>query len=174
MRNAEQSPDLPFRVPPSPFRVAGWGMRVVLQRVSRAEVRVDGGVTGKIGVGFLVLAGFAPTDTEERLGWMADKILGLRLFGDAEGKMNLALADVGGAMLVVSQFTLYGDASKGRRPSFIDAAPPDVAIPLYDRFVALLRERGAGSGTLVATGEFGAMMQVELVNDGPVTLILER
>ena len=101
---------------------------------------------------------------------MADKVLGLRLFGDAEGKMNLALDDVGGALLVVSQFTLYGDAAKGRRPSFIDAARPEVAIPLYERFVALLRDRGAS----VATGEFGAMMDVELVNDGPVTLWLER
>ena len=149
-------------------------MRVVLQRVSRAAVRVDGKVTGQIGVGFVVLAGFAPGDTEETLTWMADKILGLRLFGDAQGKMNLALADVGGALLVVSQFTLYGDVSKGRRPSFIDAAPPEAAIPLYERFVALLKERGAGSGTLVATGEFGAMMEVELVNDGPVTLLLEK
>ncbi|HYT99926.1 MAG TPA: D-aminoacyl-tRNA deacylase [Gemmatimonadales bacterium] len=149
-------------------------VRVVLQRVSRAEVRVDGRVAGKIGVGFLVLAGFAPSDTEDQLAWMADKLLGLRLFGDAEGKMNLALADVAGALLVVSQFTLYGDARKGRRPSFIDAAPPEVAIPLYERFVALLRERGAGSGTQVETGEFGAMMEVELVNDGPVTLVLER
>ncbi len=105
---------------------------------------------------------------------MADKILGLRVFGDAEGKMNLALADVAGAVLVVSQFTLYGDTSKGRRPSFIAAAPPDAAIPLYEKFVTLLRERGAGSGIAVATGEFGAMMEVELVNDGPVTLILER
>jgi len=149
-------------------------VRVVLQRVSRAEVRVDGRVTGKVGKGFLVLAGLAPTDTEESLAWMADKILGLRVFGDADGKMNLALADVSGALLVVSQFTLYGDSSKGRRPSFIDAAPPDIAIPLYERFVALLRERGAGSATRVETGEFGAMMEVELVNDGPVTLILER
>ena len=149
-------------------------MRVVLQRVSRAEVRVAGSVTGKIGAGFLVLAGFAPSDTEDQLAWMADKVLGLRLFSDAEGKMNLALADVGGALLVVSQFTLYGDARKGRRPSFIDAAPPEVAIPLYERFVALLRERGAASGTRVETGEFGAMMEVELVNDGPVTLVLER
>ncbi len=149
-------------------------MRVVLQRVSRAEVRIDGRVSGKTGTGFLVLAGFAPTDTDDTLAWMADKILGLRVFADAEGKMNLALADVRGALLVVSQFTLYGDTRKGRRPSFVDAAPPDVAIPLYERFVALLRERGAGSGTLVATGEFGAMMEVELVNDGPVTLILER
>src|SRR5438105_1310412 len=167
---------LQFRIPHSPLRIRGGGrgaVRVVLQRVSRAEVRVDGRVTGKVGKGFLVLAGLAPTDTEESLAWMADKILGLRVFGDAEGKMNLALADVRGAVLVVSQFTLYGDSSKGRRPSFIDAAPPDIAIPLYERFVALLRERGAGSATRVETGEFGAMMEVELVNDGPVTLILE-
>jgi D-aminoacyl-tRNA deacylase len=146
----------------------------VLQRVSRAEVRVGERVVGKIGLGFVVLAGFVPTDTDDTLSWMADKVLGLRVFADAEGKMNLALADVRGAVLVVSQFTLYGDAQKGRRPSFVDAAPPAVAIPLYERFVALLRERGAGSGTKVETGEFGAMMDVELVNDGPVTLILER
>ncbi|HMG17166.1 MAG TPA: D-aminoacyl-tRNA deacylase [Gemmatimonadales bacterium] len=148
-------------------------MRVVLQRVSRAEVRVASRVTGRIGPGFLVLIGFAPTDTEASLTWMAEKILGLRLFGDAAGKMNRDLADVGGSILVVSQFTLYGDASKGRRPSFIDAAPPDVAIPLYERFVALLREK-AGGKLPVETGEFGAMMEVELVNDGPVTLILEK
>ena len=149
-------------------------MKVVLQRVSRAEVRVDGRVTGKIGAGFVVLAGFAPTDTETTLGWMADKVLSLRLFGDDAGKMNRGLEEVGGGVLVVSQFTLYGDAQKGRRPSFIAAAPPDVAIPLYERFVALLRERAALLGVSVATGEFGAMMEVELVNDGPVTLILER
>jgi D-aminoacyl-tRNA deacylase len=149
-------------------------VRVVLQRVSRAEVRIAGRVTGTIGVGFLVLAGFAPSDGEDTLAWMADKIIGLRLFADAAGKMNLALSDVSGGLLVVSQFTLYGDASKGRRPSFIDAAGPDVATPLYERFVALLRERGVANGTPVATGEFGAMMEVELVNDGPVTLILER
>ena len=147
-------------------------MRVVLQRVSRAAVRVDGKTVGEIGRGFLVLVGFAPTDTEPSIDWMADKVLGLRLFGDAEGKMNLALDDVGGALLVVSQFTLYGDTRKGRRPSFVDAAPPAVAVPLYERFVALLRERGGG--TKVETGEFGAMMEVELVNDGPVTLMLER
>ena len=150
-------------------------MRVVLQRVSRAEVRVDGHVTGKIGAGFVVLAGFAPGDTEATLGWMADKIVSLRLFGDDEGKMNRGLDEVGGGgLLVVSQFTLYGDAQKGRRPSFIAAAPPDVAIPLYERFVALIKERAAPLGVSVATGEFGAMMEVELVNDGPVTLILER
>ena len=146
----------------------------MLQRVSRAEVRVGGRATGKIGPGFLVLAGFAPSDGDETLTWMAEKILGLRVFGDAAGKTNLALPELQGALLVVSQFTLYGDAHKGRRPSFIDAAPPGVAIPLYDRFVSLLRERGAESGTRVETGEFGAMMEVELVNDGPVTLILER
>ncbi len=149
-------------------------MRVVLQRVSRAEVRIGGKSVGKIGVGFVILVGFTQADTDDTLGWMADKLLGLRVFGDAEGKMNLALADVHGAVLVVSQFTLYGDVQKGRRPSFIDAAPRDVAIPLYDRFVALMRERGAGSRVQFATGEFGAMMEVELVNDGPVTLILEK
>ncbi|MBI1967943.1 MAG: D-tyrosyl-tRNA(Tyr) deacylase [Gemmatimonadetes bacterium] len=147
-------------------------MRVVLQRVSRAAVRVDGRVTGSIGVGYLVLAGFAPSDTDEHLAWMAEKILGLRLFGDAEGKMNRGLEEVGGGVLVVSQFTLYGDARKGRRPSFTDAAPPEIAIPLYERFVALLKDKGAGRP--VETGAFGAMMEVELVNDGPVTLLLER
>ncbi|HSA54235.1 MAG TPA: D-aminoacyl-tRNA deacylase [Gemmatimonadaceae bacterium] len=150
-------------------------MRIVLQRVSRAEVRIrnpDGTarISGRIGRGFVVLAGFTAGDDEERLAWMADKVIGLRLFADAEDKMNLALADVGGALLVVSQFTLYGDAGKGRRPSFIAAARPELAIPLYERFIVLLRERGA----TVETGEFGAMMDVELVNDGPVTLWLER
>jgi D-tyrosyl-tRNA(Tyr) deacylase len=132
---------------------------------------VDGRVTGSIGRGFLILAGFAPGDTESQLAWMADKVLGLRIFGDDEGKMNRGLAESGGGLLVVSQFTLYGDARKGRRPSFTDAAPPEVAIPLYQRFVTLLREKGGDIP--VATGEFGAMMDVELVNDGPVTLILE-
>jgi len=120
-----------------------------------------------------VLAGFSPTDTDLSLTWMAEKILGLRVFGDDEGKMNRDLADVGGAVLVVSQFTLYGDASKGRRPSFIDAAPPNVAVPLYEKFVALLKEKSGGK-IRIETGEFGAMMDVELVNDGPVTLWLER
>ncbi|MBI1722354.1 MAG: D-tyrosyl-tRNA(Tyr) deacylase [Gemmatimonadetes bacterium] len=145
-------------------------MRVVLQRVSRAAVRVDGATTGAIGRGFLVLAGFAPTDGEATLAWMAEKVAVLRLFGDAEGKMNLPLAEVGGGVLVISQFTLYGDAVKGRRPSFPGAAPPAVAEPLYERFVALLRAQGVP----VETGRFGAMMDVELVNDGPVTLMLER
>lgn len=145
-------------------------MRVLLQRVSRAEVRVEGRVTGRIARGFCLLVGFTHGDTEAQMIWMAEKVTGLRLFGDAEGKMNLALADVGGEVLVVSQFTLYGNAEKGRRPSFVDAARPEVATPLYERFVGALRERGLR----VATGEFGAMMEVELVNDGPVTLWLER
>jgi len=145
-------------------------VRVVLQRVSRAEVRVGERVTGRIARGFLLLVGVTHADGEEQAAWMAEKIAGLRLFADAEGKMNLALADVGGALLVVSQFTLYGDAQKGRRPSFIDAARPEIAEPLYEKFVALLRAQGLP----VETGEFGAMMDVELVNDGPVTLWLER
>jgi len=145
-------------------------MRTLLQRVSRAEVRVGTRVTGRIGVGYLLLVGFTEEDGEEALAWMAEKVAGLRLFADADGKMNLDLADVGGAVLVVSQFTLYGDARKGRRPSFVAAARPATAIPLYERFVARLRD----GGLTVATGEFGAMMEVELVNDGPVTLWLER
>ena len=145
-------------------------MRGVLQRVSRAAVRIDGQTVGAIGRGFVVLAGFAPADGEDALAWMADKIAGLRIFADAEGKMNLPLAEVGGAVLVISQFTLYGDAAKGRRPSFMGAAPPLEAEALYDRFVAMLRERSLA----VETGRFGAMMDVELVNDGPVTLILEK
>ncbi|HEX6599622.1 MAG TPA: D-aminoacyl-tRNA deacylase, partial [Gemmatimonadaceae bacterium] len=117
-------------------------MRVLLQRVSRAEVRVGERVTGRIGRGYLLLVGLTHADTEATLTWMADKVVGLRLFADAEDKMNLSLADVGGALLVVSQFTLYGNAEKGRRPSFIDAARPEVAVPLYERFIALLSERG--------------------------------
>jgi D-tyrosyl-tRNA(Tyr) deacylase len=145
-------------------------MRALLQRVSRAEVRIAERVAGRIGAGLLVLVGFTHSDTEEQLAWMTDKILGLRIFADAEDKMNLGLTEAGGALLVVSQFTLYGDAQKGRRPSFIDAARPEQAIPLYERFVALLRDRGVPT----ETGEFGAMMDVELVNDGPVTIWLER
>jgi D-tyrosyl-tRNA(Tyr) deacylase len=145
-------------------------MRVLLQRVSRAEVRVGERITGRIGRGYLLLVGITHTDGDAELRWMADKIVGLRLFPDADDKLNLALADVDGAVLVVSQFTLYGDAVKGRRPSFVDAARPEVASPRYEQLVALLRERGLA----VETGEFGAMMDVELVNDGPVTLWLER
>jgi D-aminoacyl-tRNA deacylase len=146
-------------------------VRIVLQRVSRAEVRVAGRVVGSIGRGHLLLVGFASGDGPEQLEWMADKVLGLRVFADEEGKMNLALDDVGGDLLVISQFTLYGDTSKGRRPSFVRAAPPEAATALYHEFVRTLRAR---TGRRVETGEFGAMMDVELVNDGPVTLILER
>ena len=145
-------------------------MRVLLQRVARAEVRVADVTIGRIGPEFCLLVGITGTDGAEQVAWMAEKIAGLRLFPDAEGKMNLALADVGGAVLVVSQFTLYGDVAKGRRPSFVDAARPEIAIPLYEAFIARLRELGLS----VATGEFGADMDVELVNDGPVTLWLER
>ena len=125
---------------------------------------------GSIGNGFLLLVGFTHGDTVEKVDWMAEKTSGLRLFGDAEGKMNLGLSEVGGAVLVVSQFTLYGNADKGKRPSFIDAARPEEAIPLYERFLSALRQKGL----TVQSGEFGAMMDVELVNDGPVTLWLER
>jgi D-tyrosyl-tRNA(Tyr) deacylase len=150
-------------------------VRVVVQRVSRAEVRIrDAGraprVAGRIGRGLALLVGFASSDDEAALAWMAEKILGLRVFADAEDKMNLALADVGGALLVVSQFTLYGAVERGRRPSFVGAAPPEIAVPLYERFLALLRV----GGVPVETGDFGAMMDVEVVNDGPVTILLER
>lgn len=144
-------------------------MRAVVQRVSRAEVRVDGEVTGRIGRGLVVLLGVGRDDGEAEARWLLEKIAGLRIFADREGKMNLGLEDVGGGLLVVSQFTLYGDTRKGRRPSFIDAAPPERAVELYDRFVAMARERGL----VVGTGVFQAMMDVELVNDGPVTLIVE-
>jgi D-tyrosyl-tRNA(Tyr) deacylase len=145
-------------------------MRVVLQRVSRASVSISGRVVGEIGRGFCLLVGFTHNDTTAQVDWMAEKVSGLRLFSDAGGKMNLGLAEVGGAILVVSQFTLYGDAVKGRRPSFTEAARPEQAIPLYQRFLDSLRELGFS----VAAGEFGADMQVEIHNDGPVTLILER
>ena len=146
-------------------------MRIVLQRVSRAQVSIDGEVVGRIGPGLLLLVGFTEGDDEEKLRWMADKVIGLRVFNDPDGKMNLSMDAMDGSILAVSQFTLYGDTRKGRRPSFIKAAVPDVAIPLYDRFLELLRERAPGP---VESGEFGAMMDVELVNEGPVTLVLER
>ena len=145
-------------------------MRIVLQRVSQASVTIDGVVRGRIGPGFCILAGFAPGDTLREVEWMADKVVGLRLFPDEEGKMNRSLDEVRGAVLVISQFTLYGNAEKGRRPSFVGAAAPAIAIPLYEAFIAALRDRGAS----VATGEFGAHMEVEIHNDGPVTLMLER
>ena len=144
-------------------------MRAVVQRVRQARVVIAGEMAGEIGVGLLVLLAVTHADTESEARWLAEKIVGLRIFNDAEDKMNLGLTDVGGSVLVVSQFTLYGDAAKGRRPSFIAAARPEQAIPLYEEFVNGIKALGVP----VATGRFGAMMQVELVNDGPVTLILE-
>ena len=144
-------------------------MRAVVQRVSQARVLIDGAVVGQIERGLLILLGVTQTDTVEQARWLADKIVGLRIFNDAEGKMNLSVADVGGALLIVSQFTLYGDCRKGRRPSFIDAAGPEIAIPLYEEFINAVKAQGIPT----ASGRFGAMMQVELVNDGPVTLIVD-
>ena len=145
-------------------------MRIVLQRVSRASVTIEARVAGRIGRGYCVLLGITHGDTPAEAEWLAEKVAGLRLFADADGKMNLGLAEVGGAVLVISQFTLYGDAAKGRRPSFVGAARAEHAIPLYESFIDALRARGIA----VAAGEFGADMQVDLVNDGPVTLILDR
>ena len=145
-------------------------MRVLVQRVSSASVTIGGRVTGSIDAGLLLLVGFRGDDVQTSLEWMADKICGLRIFSDEEGKMNRSLEDVGGALLVVSQFTLYGDVAKGKRPSFIDAARPETAIPLYEKFITRLRSRVSR----VETGEFGADMQVALVNDGPVTIWLEK
>jgi D-tyrosyl-tRNA(Tyr) deacylase len=144
-------------------------MRAVVQRVSRAAVIIDGQTIGAIERGLLVLLGIAATDTQADGRWLAEKLAGLRIFNDEAGKMNLSVADVSGAVLVISQFTLYGDCRKGRRPSFLGAAPPEMAVPLYEAFVNALRSLGLP----VETGRFGAMMQVELVNDGPVTLILD-
>lgn len=144
-------------------------MRAVIQRVCRASVTVDGETVGQIGRGFLVLVGVTHADGQAEADWLARKIAGLRLFEDAAGKMNLGLAEVGGAVLVVSQFTLYGDARKGRRPDFLQAARPEQAEPLVDYLALRLREEGLP----VATGRFRAMMEVALVNDGPVTLWLD-
>jgi D-tyrosyl-tRNA(Tyr) deacylase len=144
-------------------------MRAVLQRVTRASVEVEGAIVGRIGAGWLVLLGVARGDSDADADWMAEKVAGLRAFEDDEGKMNRSVAEAGGAVLVVSQFTLLGDCRGGRRPSFTDAAPPDEAERLY----RLVADRLAGMGLEVATGVFRAMMNVELVNDGPVTLLLD-
>ena len=144
-------------------------MRACIQRVSRADVTIDGEVTGQIGRGLVVLLGVAHDDGQGQVDWLADKIVGLRIFEDDDGKMNRSLAEVGGAMLVVSQFTLYGDSRKGRRPSFTDAAPPELAEQLYEAFVESVRAQGIE----VTTGRFRAHMRVSLVNDGPVTLWID-
>jgi D-tyrosyl-tRNA(Tyr) deacylase len=144
-------------------------MRAVLQRVSRARVTIAGQTAGSIDRGLLVLLGVAPDDTPQRAAWLADKVVGLRIFADDEGKMNRSVVEAGGGVLVVSQFTLFGDCRKGRRPSFLGAAGPETAVPLYEAFLDAVRALGVP----VATGRFGADMQVELVNDGPVTLILD-
>ena len=144
-------------------------VRAVVQRVSRGAVRVEGRATGAVGRGFVVLLGVAREDGEDDARALADKVAALRVFEDAAGKMNLALAEVGGGVLVISQFTLLGDARKGNRPSFVEAAPPERANALYESFCAALREKGLPVGT----GVFRATMEVELVNDGPVTLILD-
>jgi D-tyrosyl-tRNA(Tyr) deacylase len=144
-------------------------MRVVIQRVRRASVTVAGEVVGEIAAGWLVLLGVGPTDTTKQADWLAEKVANLRAFNDADGKMNLSVQDVNGSVLVVSQFTLYGDCQKGRRPGFSGAAPPAIAEPLYEAFVTALKMLGVP----VATGRFGADMQVELVNDGPVTFVID-
>ena len=146
-------------------------MRVVLQRVKSASVTVDGERISEIGQGLLLLVGVAGGDGEKEADWLADKVAGLRIMGDVEKKMNLSVRDVGGEILAVSQFTLLADTRKGKRPSFVRAAPPDEAEKLFDYFCERLREAGAGP---VKTGSFGAMMDVALVNDGPVTIVLER
>ncbi len=145
-------------------------MRIVLQRVSQSKVTVDGEITGQIGQGLVLLIGITKGDDESTLKWMADKCANLRIFEDDQGKMNLSLLDVKGEILAISQFTLYGNCQKGRRPSFIEAAPPEIAEPLYLRFVELLKTHRV----IVETGIFGAHMDVEIHNDGPVTLVLER
>jgi len=144
-------------------------MRAVIQRVSSAEVRVNDIATGSIQAGLLVLLGVHSTDDSKDISWLVDKIIHLRIFDDSTGKMNLSLRDTGGSMLVVSQFTLYGDCQKGRRPSWSQAAPPEPAKELYERFIAAVRQEGIA----VQTGQFQAMMQVTLTNDGPVTIILD-
>lgn len=144
-------------------------MRAVLQRVTRAKVTVNGETVGVIGPGLLILLGVTHGDTAEHANWLAEKVVGLRIFADDEGKMNRDVREAKGSALVVSQFTLYGDCRKGRRPSFIDAAGPEIAIPLYEAFINGIKAQGIAT----QTGRFGAMMDVELVNDGPVTLIVD-
>lgn len=144
-------------------------MRVILQRVSRASVEVEGNIIGKIDNGLLLLLGIHVDDNMKELEWMVNKVIGLRIFEDEDGKMNNSLADVNGSLLIVSQFTLYGDCEKGRRPGFIDAARPEKAIPMYEDFIDKCKKLGVH----VESGEFGADMKVDLLNDGPVTLVID-
>jgi len=145
-------------------------MRVVIQRVTQASVTIDQKVKGEIGLGFLVLAGFCSEDTEDDLKWLAGKIVQLRIFSDADDKMNLSLQDVQGDILLISQFTLFANTKKGNRPSYINAAPPAIAIPLYQKFIEYLQ---VALGRKIQTGEFGADMKVALLNDGPVTITID-
>jgi D-tyrosyl-tRNA(Tyr) deacylase len=145
-------------------------MRVIIQRVSEARVEIEGRVNGAIGAGLMVLLGITHDDTEEDIQWMVKKLLQLRIFKDADDKMNLSVQDIGGGILVVSQFTLYAQSRKGNRPSYTRSAPPPVSIPMYERFLEVLRAAFQGP---VGTGEFGASMQVHLVNDGPVTILID-
>ncbi|OEU80391.1 MAG: D-tyrosyl-tRNA(Tyr) deacylase [Desulfobulbaceae bacterium C00003063] len=144
-------------------------MRAVVQRVRHASVRIDDSITGQIGYGLVILLGIRAEDTTRDLQWMADKTVNLRIFEDDEGKMNRSLADINAEMLIVSQFTLYGDCRKGRRPGYSNAAPPEIAEPIYNRFIEEIKSRGIKT----ATGTFRAMMEIELANDGPVTLLLD-
>jgi D-tyrosyl-tRNA(Tyr) deacylase len=144
-------------------------MKVVIQRVSRGSVAINGKTVGKIGKGYVILLGIAANDGEADIDYLVEKIVHLRVFEDAQGKMNLSLLDVGGSVLVISQFTLYANTRKGRRPSFINAAPPEIAIPLYEKFVTKMRRYPID----VQTGEFGAMMSVDICNEGPVTIIID-
>ena len=144
-------------------------MRAVVQRASRASVRIEGSTMAKIGQGLVVLLGIRNGDTATDIKWLTEKIINLRIFDDPAGKMNMSIADIGGEMLIVSQFTLYGDCRKGRRPGFSAAAPPEIAEPLYNQFIDEIKNRGVRT----VTGIFQAAMQVELVNDGPVTLLLD-
>ncbi|GAB3315845.1 D-aminoacyl-tRNA deacylase [Larkinella ripae] len=145
-------------------------MIAVIQRVSEASVTIDGRVKGRINTGFLILLGITHTDTREDLEWLSKKIVGMRIFGDAEGKMNLDLKTVGGSILLISQFTLHANTKKGNRPSFIEAARPETAVPLYEQ---LIQQLSADLGKPIETGEFGAYMKVALVNDGPVTILID-
>ncbi len=159
-----------FRYADFELQVEEVDVRALVQRVAKGSVVIGGSVAGEIGRGFVILLGVTHVDTEVEADFLAEKCANLRVFEDAEGKMNRSLLDVGGSALIISQFTLYGECAKGRRPSFTEAARPEKAIPLYERFIAQVK----AAGVPVATGVFGADMKVEIHNDGPVTIMLER